>query len=81
MEDKGQGVLPDLCLDAVQVQRQERPVLIYDLTPGHIHDHVVPVGMNMARGKVIYQNGEFKTLDLDRIKAEVKQYALPLIFR
>ena len=39
------------------------------------------VVMNMARGKVIYQNGEFKTLDLDRIKAEVKQYALPLIFK
>ena len=35
----------------------------------------------MARGRVIYQNGEFKTLDLDRIKAEVKQYALPLIFK
>ena len=39
------------------------------------------VVMNMARGKVIYQNGEFQTLDLDRIKAEVKQYALPLIFK
>lgn len=39
------------------------------------------VAMNMARGKVIYQNGAFKTLDLERIKAEVKQYALPLIFQ
>lgn len=43
--------------------------------------HGSNVCMNMARGKVIYQNGEFKTLDLDRIKAEVKQYALPLIFK
>ena len=43
--------------------------------------HGYNVCMNMARGKVIYQNGEFKTLDLDRIKAEVKQYALPLIFQ
>ena len=38
------------------------------------------VVMNMARGKVIYRNGEFLTLDLDRIKSEVKNYALPLIF-
>ena len=38
------------------------------------------VVMNMARGKVIYRNGEFFTLDLDRIKAEVRHYALPLIF-
>ena len=43
--------------------------------------HGCNVCMNMARGRVIYQNGEFKTLDLDRIKAEVKQYALPLIFK
>ena len=39
------------------------------------------VWMNMARGKVIYRNGEFLTLDLDKIKTEVKQYALPLIFQ
>lgn len=38
------------------------------------------VVMNMARGKVIYRNGEFFTLDIDRIKAEVRNYAIPLIF-
>ena len=38
------------------------------------------VVMNMARGKVIYRNGEFLTLDLDRIKAEIRSHALPLIF-
>ena len=38
------------------------------------------VVMNMARGKVIYKNGAFLTLDLDRIRAEVRQYALPLLF-
>ena len=43
--------------------------------------HGSNVCMNMARGRVIYQNGEFKTLDLDRIKAEVRQYALPLLFK
>ncbi len=43
--------------------------------------HGSNVCMNMARGKVIYQNGAFLTLDLNRIKAEVRQYALPLIFK
>ena len=38
------------------------------------------VVLNMARGKVIYRNGEFLTLDLERIKDEVRRYALPLIF-
>ena len=43
--------------------------------------HGSNVVMNMARGRVIYRNGDFLTLDLDKIKAEVKQYALPLIFQ
>ena len=43
--------------------------------------HGSNVVMNMARGSVIYRSGDFLTLDLDKIKAEVKQYALPLIFK
>jgi len=43
--------------------------------------HGSNVWMNMARGRVIYKNGDFLTLDLPRIKAEVRQYALPLIFK
>ena len=42
--------------------------------------HGSNVVMNMARGKVIYRNGEFLTLDLERIKNEVRRYAVPLIF-
>ncbi len=38
------------------------------------------VCMNMARGKIIYENGTFLTLDLEKIRAEVKNYALPHIF-
>ena len=38
------------------------------------------VVMNMARGKVIYENGTFLTLDLEKIRAEVEGYALPHIF-
>lgn len=42
--------------------------------------HGSNVVMNMARGKVIYKNGEFLTIDLDRVKKEVAGYALPLLF-
>ena len=38
------------------------------------------VAMNMCRGRVIYEKGEFFTLDLEKIRAEVEQYALPLVF-
>ncbi|MCI8303510.1 MAG: amidohydrolase [Lawsonibacter sp.] len=38
------------------------------------------VCMNMARGKIIYENGTFLTLDLEKIRAEVAGYALPRIF-
>ena len=42
--------------------------------------HGSNVVMNMARGKVIYKNGEFLTIDIDRVKKEVAGYALPLLF-
>lgn len=42
--------------------------------------HGSNVVMNMARGKVIYQNGDFFTLDLESIRDEVRHYALPLVF-
>ena len=57
------------------------------LTPCHsVEDNLVysargsDVVMNMARGKIIYKDGTFFTLDLERIKAEVETYALPLLF-
>ena len=36
--------------------------------------------MNMCRGKVIYKDGVFLTIDIDRVKREVEEYALPLLF-
>ena len=42
--------------------------------------HSSNIEMNMARGQVIYEKGEFLTLDLERIRAEVKEYALPRVF-
>lgn len=58
-----------------------------NLTPCHdVEENLVfsahgsNVTMNMARGRVIYENGEFLTLDLERIRSEVETYALPHIF-
>ena len=47
--------------------------IVYSAVPSN-------VVMNMARGKIIYENGEFLTLDLEKIEAEVERYALPRIF-
>ena len=43
--------------------------------------HGSDVAMNMARGKVIYKDGEFLTIDLERVRREVADYALPLLFQ
>ena len=58
-----------------------------NLTPCHdVEENLVfsahgsNVCMNMARGKVIYENGEFLTLDLEKIRHEVAHYALPKLF-
>ena len=43
--------------------------------------HAANVCMNMARGKIIYENGNFLTLDLEEIYREVERYAVPKLFR
>ena len=42
--------------------------------------HGSNVKLNMCRGKVIYENGEFLTIDAERVRREVTGYALPLLF-
>ncbi len=42
--------------------------------------HGCDVVMNMCRGKVIYKNGEFLTLDMERVRREVAEYVLPHLF-
>lgn len=37
------------------------------------------VYLNMVNGKVLYENGEFSTIDIDKARAEVKAYAVPQI--
>lgn len=39
------------------------------------------VYMTMVRGKVLYENGEFKTLDFERIKNRLFEYVMPRIFK
>lgn len=42
--------------------------------------HGSNVILNMCRGKVIYENGTFLTIDAEKTRAEVRNYALPLLF-
>jgi len=42
--------------------------------------HGSNVVLNMCRGKVIYENGTFLTIDAERTRREVRDYALPLLF-
>lgn len=38
------------------------------------------VVLNMCRGRVIYKDGEFLTIDLDKTKRELADYAMPKLF-
>lgn len=38
------------------------------------------VALTMCRGKILYRNGEFFTIDLDKVKRELKDYTLPQLF-
>lgn len=38
------------------------------------------VALTMCRGKILYRDGEFFTIDLDKVKREIRDYALPLLF-
>lgn len=42
--------------------------------------HGANVKLNMCRGRVIYENGTFLTIDADKVRREVEDYALPLLF-
>ena len=36
--------------------------------------------MTMVRGKVLYQNGQFPTIDLQKVVEELTTYAIPRLF-
>ena len=35
------------------------------------------VAMTMVRGKILYQNGRFPTIDLNQVVQEMMEYAIP----
>jgi 5-methylthioadenosine/S-adenosylhomocysteine deaminase len=37
------------------------------------------VCLTMVQGQILYENGEYKTLDLEKIRYEVENYVLPLL--
>lgn len=39
------------------------------------------VMMTIARGEIIYKNGEFFTIDIEKTKEQVKNYAMEKLFR
>ena len=38
------------------------------------------VAMTMVRGKILYQNGQFPTINLKTVVEEITGYAIPLVF-
>ena len=38
------------------------------------------VAMTMVRGKILYQNGSFPTIDLNEVVQELTEYAIPRLF-
>ena len=43
--------------------------------------HGCNVKLNMCRGKVIYENGTFLTIDREKTLREVRDYAVPMLFK
>ena len=39
------------------------------------------VAMTMVRGKILYQNGKFPTIDLNAVVRELTEEAIPKLFR
>ena len=39
------------------------------------------VAMTMVRGKILYQNGQFPTLNLNEIVTEIMEYAIPKVMK
>ena len=37
------------------------------------------VAMTMVRGRILYQNGRFPTMDLNAVVAEIMEYAIPKV--
>ena len=38
------------------------------------------VAMTMVRGKILYKNGQFPTIDMKKVVEELTEYAIPRLF-
>ena len=38
------------------------------------------VAMTMVRGKILYENGQFPTIDMKKVVEELTEYAIPRLF-
>lgn len=66
-------ILIDFTAPNLMPCHNEAESLVYSAQPHN-------VWMNMARGRIIYENGVYLTLDMERVRTEVEQYAIPRIF-
>lgn len=72
-------------------QGMEADLVLLDLDKPHLTPSYDPFGtivycargsdveMTMVQGKVLYEKGEYKTLDIDRIMHEIRSYCIPLV--
>ena len=75
-------VAPGCDADLILVDfRQPNLIPCHDVAENLVYAaHGSNVSLTMARGRILYQNGAFFTLDLDKVKQEVAQYAIPKLF-
>ena len=64
-------------------------IVLVDFTAPHLMPcHNIPAGlvfsakggdvaMTMVRGKILYQNGRFPTMDMNAVVSEIMEYAIP----
>ncbi len=75
-------IAPGYVADLILVDFQ-KPNLIpcHDVAENLVYAaHGADVCMNMARGKLIYKDGQWLSIDMQRIKQELEGYALPKLF-
>lgn len=77
------GVLAEGCTADLILVDFTKPNLIpcHDVAENLVYAaHGADVCMNMARGKIIYQDGVWFTIDMDRVRKEMDDYVLPKLF-
>ena len=76
------AILPGLWADLILLDGQALNLLPCHDAANNIAyaAHGANVTLNMCRGKVIYENGTFLTIDAEKTRREVLDYAVPMLF-